>query len=273
MHIGILIKRRVRWKYALSEPFLCGNGTRQGSILSPYLFTRYIRELICDVASCMVGCCIAGTFYNVLAYADDLVLLAPSWRGLQALISRMNGLAKLINMSCNVLKTVCMVFQPRCRIKRVANDFPCFKLDDVPLPFVKEFKYLGHMINNCFNDNDDIMRVIKCLYTRSNILLRRYSKCSVNVKIKLFTAFCLSFYDVGIWRFYSTTVFNKLRACYYKCIKLFFGYDRRYSVTLMLEELGFSNFDVFMEKEVYRTSHRWASCTNCLVQQLAKFDL
>ena len=27
------------------------------------------------------SCNFAGTFVNLLAYADDLVLLAPSWRG------------------------------------------------------------------------------------------------------------------------------------------------------------------------------------------------
>ena len=35
----------VRWKTMLSEPLLLGNGTRQGGILSPYLFSRYMREL------------------------------------------------------------------------------------------------------------------------------------------------------------------------------------------------------------------------------------
>jgi len=46
-----------------------GNGTRQGGILSPYLFTRYIRELICTIAQSNVGCNIGGLFYNILAYA------------------------------------------------------------------------------------------------------------------------------------------------------------------------------------------------------------
>jgi len=30
-----------------------------------------------------VVCNVGGTFYNVLVYADDLVLLAPSWTALQ----------------------------------------------------------------------------------------------------------------------------------------------------------------------------------------------
>jgi len=55
--------------------------------LSPYLFTRYIRDMIrMDVRS-NVGCIIDRQIINLLAYADDLVVIAPSWRALQFLLS------------------------------------------------------------------------------------------------------------------------------------------------------------------------------------------
>jgi len=40
-----LVKKCVRWLTALSSFFSIGNGTRQGGILSPYLFNDYIRQL------------------------------------------------------------------------------------------------------------------------------------------------------------------------------------------------------------------------------------
>ena len=54
--------------------------------MSPYLFKLYIRDMLKRVADSEIGCNIAGCFRNILAYADDLVLLAPSWRGLQRLL-------------------------------------------------------------------------------------------------------------------------------------------------------------------------------------------
>jgi hypothetical protein len=56
----------VRWQSAVSESFAAGNGTRQGGILSPCLFTRYIRELLVDLQSTQSGCNIGDLFINVL---------------------------------------------------------------------------------------------------------------------------------------------------------------------------------------------------------------
>ena len=77
----------VRWHNVLSGSFCIGNGTRQGGIsMSPYLFTRYIAEAILAVVNTRIGCNIGGVMVNILAYAHDLVLLAPSWNALQELI-------------------------------------------------------------------------------------------------------------------------------------------------------------------------------------------
>mgnify|MGYP003529773983 FL=1 len=148
----------IQWKNTVSSPISIGNGTRQGGLISPYFFTRYIRELICSIVQSNVGCNIGGVFYNLLAYADDIVLLAPSWRALQLLINLLNNSALDINMSCNVAKTVCMVFKPRRTRMIFDYDFPCFTLNGVALQFVTEFKYLGHMIDIAFSDDNDIKR-------------------------------------------------------------------------------------------------------------------
>jgi exonuclease III len=233
----------IRWKNTVSDSFNIGNGTRQGGLLSPYFFTRYIRELICAIAHSNIGCSIGGMSCNILAYADDIVLLAPSWRALQSLIDLLAIYALNIDMSCNANKTVCMVFKPKRRNMAVEFVFPQFTINNVALEFVSEFKYLGHMICNSFSDDVDIKREIRNLFMRSNVLIRRFSKCSTSVKLQLFKSFCLCLYDVGLWGNYSATVFNKLRSCYHKCIKMFFGFDRLYSVTQMLLQLNLPSFD------------------------------
>jgi len=48
------------------------------------------------------------------------------------------------------------------------------------------------------------------------MLISRFNKCSTNVKLTLFTTFCMSVYDLERWKYFSVTVFNKFRSCYNK---------------------------------------------------------
>ena len=63
----------------MSTCFSVGNGERQGGILSPFLFCFYIRDLIRKVTATPADCTIFNRCFNLFAYADYLVLLAPSW--------------------------------------------------------------------------------------------------------------------------------------------------------------------------------------------------
>ena len=102
----------VLWHNTLSSSFTLGNGTKQGGVLSPCLFNCYIYKLILSIMSVKVGCNVGGVYTNILTYADDVVLLAPSWRALQYIINVLADCATNIDMLCNIDKTVCMIFPP-----------------------------------------------------------------------------------------------------------------------------------------------------------------
>jgi len=115
---------------------------------SPYLFTRYIRELIGDIVSAGIGGRVYGQVVNVLAYADDMVLLASSWRTLPRVISILSVHATSLDLKCNTIKAVAMVFDP----KTLAKLFR--RISNCPIQNVTHFKYLGHIISNSANDED-----------------------------------------------------------------------------------------------------------------------
>ena len=98
----------------------------------------------------------------MLAYADDPVLLAPSWRALQCLLKAVEAAGVNINMTFNTRKTVCMVFNPADRSKIMANSFPAFTLCDCCLKFVNKFKYLGHIIDNSSSGDSDCHVRVHC---------------------------------------------------------------------------------------------------------------
>ena len=69
----------VRWGSMISKGFKVTNGVRQGGILSPYLFNIYMDDLSKILGKEYAGCKIASRNLNHLFYADDLVLMCPSY--------------------------------------------------------------------------------------------------------------------------------------------------------------------------------------------------
>ena len=258
----------VRWHSTISTSFSIGNGTRQGGVLSPFLFTRYIRDMLSAMASSKLGCNVGGLFVNVLAYADDLVLLAPSWRALQSLLDLLLLNIVAINITCNVNKSVCMVFNPRNRTKIVAKVFPQLHLGGCQLQFVPVFKYLGHMICNDLSDDCDIKREIRSMFYRTNLLVRRFFHCSVRVKIVLFRAYCICLYDSSLWKHYNAGSISKLTSCYNKCLKTFFGFKRRDSLTGILLHLSLPSFNTILYNGHAIFQRCYSSSKNGVVEHL-----
>jgi len=97
-------------------------------------------------------------FVNLLADADDMVLLSPSLRAMQALIKLLELFCTKLDIVCNTKKTVCMIFKPKSRHKHITDDFPCFAINGCKLNFVSQFRHLGHMLFNNMTDDDDMRR-------------------------------------------------------------------------------------------------------------------
>jgi len=57
-------------------------GVRQGGVLSPYICQYYVNDVISELRHSGSGTYIGKLFSGCVVYADDIVLLAPSCRGL-----------------------------------------------------------------------------------------------------------------------------------------------------------------------------------------------
>ena len=97
------------------------NGLRQGSPLSPILLSVYIVDQIDTVVQSKIGSNIDGLFVNILAYADDIVILDPSWSALQVLLNICSQYALELDIVFNVSKSICTVFVPYDSSKIVSH--------------------------------------------------------------------------------------------------------------------------------------------------------
>jgi len=198
--------------------------------MSPLLFSVYIDSLLDEIRSSKIGCHIAGSAMNIIAYADDIVLLSPSRRGLQTLVRKCELFAKLRDIKFNVKKTVCMMFRPKIA-SHLANTgsgdvavTPILKLDNLQLKWVSQFKYLGHIVTDSLSDEADIRRAKRAIYFGSNRLLARLAFADKKILANLFQTYCGQIYGSVLWDLNDSRVaFHKLCVAYHSCMKRLVG--------------------------------------------------
>ena len=107
---------RVLWNGIYSNCFNVANGVKQGGIISPVLFCVYLDVLLGALRDAGVGCFIGHMFVGALAYADDIVLLAPSARAMRKLLLVCDEFAGNYSVKFNANKSKCLTFcSNRCR--------------------------------------------------------------------------------------------------------------------------------------------------------------
>jgi len=130
------------------------------------------------------------------------------------------------------------------------------------------------MISGKNADDADIQREItNYMFVKTNILLRRFSLCSNYVKTVLYKTYCLCMYDAALWKTYNLGTLGKLRSCYHRCVKIFFGYRRRDSMTSILLTLGLNSFNTVLANASISFAKQWANCSNRLIRVMRNMDL
>jgi len=176
---------RVAWCGIVSDYFLAINGVKQGGVLSPVLFCLYIDGLLVALSKAGVGCFISDYFVGALAYADDIVLLAPSASALCIMLAISDKYANDYCISFNASKSKCLVVLPRkCRFLGDYTKDCTFYVGNNSIEH--PFEHLGHVITNQLTDNADILKRRSDFIGKSNNVLCLFSKLSSLIKYRLF---------------------------------------------------------------------------------------
>jgi len=131
-----------------TEFFGCPIGVKQGDCLSPTLFCIFINDLAEDLKASNLGVEIdQGILINVLLYADDIVLIAKDEEDLQDLLMIVEGCCNLWRLEVNLTKTNIL----HVRSSRKQQSKFMFLFNKNPVPYCKEYKYLGCIIHEHLN--------------------------------------------------------------------------------------------------------------------------
>jgi hypothetical protein len=234
-----------------SESWLIANGVRQGAVLSPLLFSLYIDDILNEISDMNVGCKIVLYRLNIIGYADDIVLSAPTSNGLQRMLDKLTKMLSKLCLMINTDKTVCMRFEEK---KRIYSILPIITLNNNVLKFVDEYKYLGIIINKNLCNGNDIERCNKSFLRQFWSIYRRFSFADVNVISFLFKSHCNSFYGSQIWHNFSgcKKEYNALSVTYHKAVKIILNLPRYAGNHEVCESLDLLTFKHLLNKQIIK---------------------
>ena len=255
----------VRWGNTISDFFHVSNGVRQGGIMSPTLFNVYMDDLSKRLNKSGIGCSFNGVLYNHLMYADDTCIIAPSPCSLYKLLGECSDFAIENTILFNSSKSKYMCLKPKSLSKL---HVPNMYLNGELLKCVSKTKYLGVFIDNPVTDDEDIMRHVKAIYARGNIMVNRFKKCSEDVKIHLFQSYLSSVYGSQLWTTFKPSVFKKAVVAYNNVCRKLFSIGRRDSMSTFYVANNLDSFNVLYRKSIGNFRDRLMICDNSLVRNI-----
>ena len=119
---------------------------------------------------------------------------------------------------------------------------PSFYLAHLKIPIVENCKYLGITISTK-NSDLDLKRQMRKIYANANLLLRKFSCCSVSVKYYLFKTYCSTLYCAPMWFDCTKTALKKLKVAYNNSLRRFMRLPWRNSASEMFVNLNIRSFD------------------------------
>ena len=219
---------RINWNLNKGDFHNIESGVRQGGILSPFLFKLYIDDVLSDMSKLDVGCIMGISRLNVLAYADDVVLIADTIDNLEILYSFFKQRVDNIDLLINRTKTKCMIFNKSLRHNN--PEYICLMGDKIDV--VSSYKYLGNIIVDNLCDSHDIELKLQNFYKSFYSMYRYFNFLNLDTFLYIFNSYCMPSYGTELW--FSHNIFNKqifkvFHVAYSNALKRIVGVPRYYS--------------------------------------------
>ena len=176
----------VKWYNLKSDIFKIENGVKQGGVLSPVLFTLYIDCLIERILSMKVGCHIGNRNLSILVYADDIILLSPTFKSMNLLLYICESFSNKYGLKFNVKKSEAILFGQ-------FDNVPDLKLNNQRIVIKNKVKYLGNYLTN-ENNYIDYSSFVKDIKVRGNVISTKFKFLSIESKREIFLSQISCFY-------------------------------------------------------------------------------
>ena len=211
------------------------------------------------------GCHIGKKYMGSFAYADDIVLLAPTVASLQAQLVVCEQFSKDFNIKFNASKSKLLVF---------GGNSVEIKFQGHVIPVGVKECHIGNLIGTDDNICHDVIKAACCdIYSKFNLLVRQFHAVDKFIMYKLFNSYCLSLFGSSLWKLSSTKVMKPLYVAWRKCLRVILGIPSTTHCNLLHLIVEDNSIDVKLQCRFINFLHNIVNSNNKCLALCAKLLL
>ena len=248
-------KACVSWAGNRSSTFKITNGTRQGSVLSPCLFSVYLDDLLKELRLMGLGCHMGGMWVGAAGYADDLILLAPSRTAMQYMLKACDRYAEEFNLQFStdpvpaLSKTKCMYM---CGHMNAAYPAP-LQLGDHDLPWVEHATHLGHELHQLCSMEYDA-NIKRAQFIENSVQIREtFGFAGPPEVLQAVQTYASHWYGSMLWDLFGEKA-NQVYRSWSTCVKLTWNIPRS-THSFLVDNLLAAEFHTVKQQLLSRFVH------------------
>ena len=261
----------VQWNGKSSFKFGVKNGVRQGAVSSPILFGLYIDKLILLLRTSKLGCTIGASYFGIMVYADDIILLSPSRMGLQAMINICQEFAVCHNLKFSTnsdpvkSKTKCIHFS------RKKTDLAEIELNGNKLPWVDSAHHVGNILEKDNSFSKDIRMKRGSFIGRVHSIFQEFHFANPVVKMKMISIYATSFYGSSLWNIFGGQC-DRLYTAWNNAVRDGFGIPRASHRYLIEEVSGHMHPMVMLSSRFLKFHQTLQKCSKSSIRYLCQLS-
>lgn len=235
------MKSCVKYNGCTSEWFPVLQGTRQGGVLSPFLFLIFINELLVILKSSGLGLCIFDINCTCPTFADDMYLASLSKFGLDSLLAVCYNYYICWRLICNALKCSVVVFnESKGDYSKTQRRW---KIGPDDIKETEVYRHLGILCNKYWTLKDNItdssLKLKNTFFSLINCGIYGNGLHPINCK-KLYNAVVLpaALYGCELWNDIVPCQAEMLEKSHRFCIKYMQSLPNRTRTDVALSLLG-----------------------------------